>query len=115
MSAILSGCKLYRYKLTRPGDLTPVTDEPLLFFMCNPSTADAREDDSTITRCRSFSASLGFNGVVVGNIYGPRSTDPSNLWNSPDPVGPENDKHLLAMAEELAPLFVHGGITQKKG
>lgn len=94
MSAIISSCGQYRYKLTRPGDLT-ATRGPAVFIMINPSYADAERDDRTIGRCRSFARDWGCDGIIVGNMYGLISSDPDVLWTHPDPVGPENDAHLV--------------------
>lgn len=97
MSAIISSCGQYRYRLTRPGDLT-ATRGPAVFIMLNPSVADADLDDPTIRRCRGFARAWGCNGIVVANLYALRSTDPAGLWLHADPVGPENDEHLVQLA-----------------
>jgi hypothetical protein len=94
MSAILSPCNTYRYRLNRDGDPGPYG--PALFLMLNPSTADAELDDPTIRRCRGFARTWGNSGIVVANLYALRSTDPAGLWSHPDPVGPDNDAHLAA-------------------
>lgn len=96
MTAVISTCGQYRYKLTRLGDLMSPLG-PAVFVMLNPSTADADLDDPTIRRCRSFAQTWGCNGLVVVNLYGLRSTNPAGLWSHPDPVGPENDQHLAGL------------------
>jgi hypothetical protein len=63
--------------------------------MLNPSTADATLDDPTIRRCIGFSKAWGRNALTVCNLYALRATDPADLWKSDDPIGPENDLHLL--------------------
>ncbi|MCA8947451.1 MAG: DUF1643 domain-containing protein [Planctomycetes bacterium] len=95
MSAVISDCGKYRYVLRREigaGDLT------VMFLMLNPSTADAELDDPTIRRCKGFAAAAGAKTLLVGNLYGLRSTDPDQLWASPDPVGPDNDLWLTDLA-----------------
>lgn len=79
----------------------------VMWIMLNPSTADDVENDPTINRCIDFSKRWGYDGLVVGNVYAYRSTDPRGLWLSDDPVGPDNYKHLYHMASK-ASLVVAG-------
>lgn len=88
--ALISPCGMYRYLLTRTWGKAP----PILFVMLNPSTADAAIDDQTIRRCVSYGKALGAGGIIVVNLYALRATDPAELLRHPDPVGPENDRHL---------------------
>ncbi|WP_041742300.1 DUF1643 domain-containing protein [Collimonas fungivorans] len=100
MSAIISECGQYRYRLSRdPHDLY-TTCGPALFIMLNPSTADAALDDPTIRRCHSFAKSWDCAGIIVANLYALRATNPEDLWISQDPVGPDNDMHLAALILE---------------
>lgn len=104
MGAILSDCGRYRYRLWR--DLEPSLEEAgrkpetVLFLMLNPSTADHREDDPTIRRCVGFARRLGYQRLSVGNLYAFRATDPAQLQEAQDPVGPGNDAHLWKLARE---------------
>ena len=66
--------------------------------MLNPSTADEREDDATIRRCRGLTRELGYDALVVVNLFGLRSNDPTRLIGHRDPVGPRND----AVIQDLA-------------
>lgn len=95
--AVISKCQQYRYHLTRPGNAKH-TKGPAVFLMLNPSTADASIDDQTIGRCRGFADALGYNGLIVANLYALRSTDPAGLWKHQDPVGPQNDYFLTVLA-----------------
>lgn len=104
MSAIISECAQYRYKLTREaatetGDFY-ATYGPALFIMLNPSTADAALDDPTIRRCRGFAKTWDCKGIIVANLYALRATNPADLWAHVDPVGPENDMYLSALIRE---------------
>jgi len=70
--------------------------------MLNPSVADGTRDDPTLTRCQRFARSWGCAAVRVLNVYAYRATDPRQLWQVPDPVGPDNDQHLgTAAASDL--------------
>ena len=93
MTAHLSDCGLYRYRLTREwggGRLLP-------FVMLNPSTADANADDPTIRRCMGFAKREGAGGIVVVNLYGLRATDPAELRRTKDPFGPDNRANIHAL------------------
>ncbi|QBR40570.1 DUF1643 domain-containing protein [Kerstersia gyiorum] len=100
MSAVISNCGTYRYSLSRLGTGNAVHQTPLLFLMLNPSTADASDDDPTIGRCRSFAQGFGYDGLVVGNLYALRFPSSAALWLHGDPIGPENNAYLAAMADE---------------
>lgn len=93
--ALLSPDGRYRYWLRRQLGEDPAAPA-LVFVMLNPSTADATTDDPTIRRCKAFAVRDGWGALEVVNLYALRSTDPAALWRDPDPVGPDNDRHLLA-------------------
>lgn len=92
MSAIISDCGQYRYRLERdfyrPGPVAAV-------FMVNPSTADATENDATIRRLLGFGARLGWHKVIVGNVCAYRATDVHELASiGQHAVGPDNERHI---------------------
>jgi hypothetical protein len=97
-SAWFSGCQRYRYRLGR--SWADGWQPPVTFIMLNPSTADAQVDDPTIRRCVAYTKAWGHSRLVVVNLYALRSTDPRGLWKASDPVGPYNDDHLAAAAED---------------
>lgn len=96
-TAVISACEQYRYQLSREWFDGKGT---VLWIMLNPSTADASVDDPTIRRCVSFSQAWGFSGLLVGNLYAYRATDPHRVLNLPtlEAIGPENDRHVYDMA-----------------
>ncbi len=113
-SAILSGCGAYRYRLDRQWD----AEKPkLAFLMLNPSTADASQDDPTIRRCIGFAKAWGFGSLIVGNLFALRSTDPKALYSHSDPIGPDNDRHLLAIAKSARKIIcawgTHGALRDR--
>lgn len=73
-----------------------------LWIMLNPSTADARQLDPTLRRCQAFSIAWGCDGFDVVNIFSLRSPKPAALYQAADPVGPHNDRIILAAAREAA-------------
>jgi hypothetical protein len=68
--------------------------------MLNPSTADETMDDPTIRRCIGFAKREVCGGVVIGNIFAFRATRPGDMKAADDPVGPENDAHLIQIMLE---------------
>lgn len=102
--ATISDCGRYRYQLwrefDRAGDDLFAAPEPgsmpVMFVMLNPSTADAATDDPTIRRCVGYARRWGASGIKVRNLFALRATDPKELYTTHDPVGPENDFHILA-------------------
>jgi hypothetical protein len=94
-TAILSPDRAYRYLLVRAWDW----DIPHVnFLMLNPSTADETNPDPTMTRCSGFARSWGYGGFRITNLFAFRSSDPTVLATSPDPVGPDNDRHIISAA-----------------
>jgi hypothetical protein len=86
----------FRYFLSRAWD---VGLPAAMFVMMNPSVADIDADDPTVARCQTFARSWGCGGLYVVNTFAYRATDQGRLLAADDPVGPENDRHILATAE----------------
>ena len=97
-TATLSPCRTYRYSLTREWG----RGLAVLFVGLNPSTADETMDDPTIRRCISFARDWGYARLHMANLFAFRATEPRDMKNASDPVGPENDRHLLALANDSA-------------
>lgn len=111
MSAVISDCGRYRYRLDRPhvfGDLTTAV------VMVNPSTADATTNDATIRKLLGFRDRHTIGNIVVGNLFAYRATDVHELGRQSDPVGPENDTHLARMFEEADQVLVAWGPLAKQ-
>lgn len=100
MSAIISDCGTYRYLLTRATGVTLFESQArtVNFIMLNPSTADATADDPTIRRCIRFAMAWDYERLVVTNLFAFRATDPGDLRFAKDPIGPENDRHIIEAA-----------------
>ena len=91
---VFSPCRKYRYVLKcRWNDL--FEEKPIAWIGLNPSTADEFQLDPTLTRIKGFSESFGFNCFYMLNIFAFRATDPNKMKQHAEPVGPENDRHIL--------------------
>ena len=94
--ATFSSCRKYRYSLFRIWD----EDKQLVLFIgLNPSTADEKEDDPTIRRCINFAKQWGYGGLIMGNLFAFRATQPSDLKQAKEPVGENNDKVIVALSK----------------
>src|SRR5262249_26275901 len=94
-SAAFSPCRKFRYSLSRTWNPKLAS---VMFVGLNPSTADEQEDDPTVRRCIGFARKWKFGGVILVNLFAYRTTDPSGLLEAADPIGPANDRHILASA-----------------
>lgn len=75
-SAYFSECRRYRYALWRKWDKT----KPFIMFVgLNPSIANEKENDRTISRVIGFAKSWGFGGVFMTNCFPFVSQNPSLL------------------------------------
>lgn len=97
-TAEFSPCRTWRYVLRRTWGEGPRVG----FILLNPSTADETNDDPTIRRCIGYAKRWGAGGLVLGNIFALRSTDPAALYSAADPIGPDNDEALLRIAREVS-------------
>ncbi|HEU4345908.1 MAG TPA: DUF1643 domain-containing protein [Candidatus Binatia bacterium] len=114
---IFSKDRKYRYTLWRDWseqmkDGTHFTEDPHLdyypgkretyvqFIGLNPSTADEKNDDPTVRRCIDFAKRWGFGAMCMTNAFAYRATDPKVMLAQADPVGPDNNVHLVNVAKE---------------
>ena len=110
MSAVLSPCGLYRYRLERQVAM----DGPVYaFFGINPSTADATEDDATVRKWTGFAKRWGASRFIVGNVFAYRATDVKELAAVDDPHGPDIGDHITDIITEADILVPCWGNTSK--
>lgn len=105
----------YRYRLSRVWDDTLPR---VVWCMLNPSTASAFRSDPTVSRVISFSRRWGYGAAEVVNLFALRSSSPSKLVLSADPVGSANDA-AVSDAVAAADLVVaawgnHGSLVNPK-
>lgn len=105
MSAIISACGKYRYRLERTVGLSgPV----FAFFGINPSKADAAIDDATVRKWIGFTKTWGGSRFIVGNVFAFRSTDVKALASVDDAFGDAIGDHttdIIADADILVPCW----------
>jgi hypothetical protein len=106
MGAVIDSTGNYRYVLWR--EWNPQTAR-ISFVMLNPSTADATSNDPTIRRCIGFAQAWGFGSLEVVNLFAYRATRWLDLRNAADPIGAENDRYLLDMAQKAHTLVLAWG------
>jgi len=98
----------YRYWLSRAwGDAVTLSGKELprpyvLWVMLNPSTADASKDDPTIRKCIGFTTRMGFERLVVVNLFAWRATEPRELTQHVDIIGPRNNEFIKSYAADAA-------------
>lgn len=102
----------YRYTLRRVWDEQRPT---IMWLMMNPSVATEFGDDRTVAKCQRYARAWGYGGMFVGNSFAYRCTDQKRLLEMPDPVGPDNDAHLLDMARQADLVVLAYGSPQAKG
>ncbi|KVP84495.1 hypothetical protein WJ95_20230 [Burkholderia ubonensis] len=113
MTAIISSCCGYRYRLER--DVAP-TGIVVAFFGVNPSRADASVRDQTDLKWTGFAARWGARKYIAGNPFAFRSPNVRDLVAVVDPIGPANDVHLsriVADADLLVPCWGDRGKLPK--
>lgn len=98
MSAVISPCGIYRYRLDRDVDLHGL--HVIAYFGINPATADEVNNDQTVAKWIGFTQRNGGSRFIVGNIFAFRSADVTQLQSVSDPIGPENQSHLEAIIAE---------------
>lgn len=110
MSAVISGCGRYRYRLER----STVGGGSTAVLMVNPSTADASVDDATIRKLLGFGSRHRWGRLIVGNLFAYRATDVRELGHCSDPIGPENDDHLIQILADCDQVICAWGPLAKQ-
>ncbi|WP_109477653.1 DUF1643 domain-containing protein [Paraburkholderia sp. C35] len=105
MTAIISECGTYRYRLERELQLVGIV---VAFFGVNPSWADSVIPDQTDMKWRGFGKLLGARKYIAGNPFAFRAREVRDLAKALDPIGPFNDMHLgqiIGDADLLVPCW----------
>ena len=95
VKAVFSDCEQYRYQLSEVWD----SAKPLvLWVLMNPSVACTAYSDPTLRKTGRFARAWGYGWQLVWNDHAYRATNKKELLEVADPVGPENDQHIMTMA-----------------
>ena len=92
--AVFSPCGHYRYWLAREWGVAGLFG---VFFLYNPSSADALWLDPTTMRCNNLAVQWGWRGFGIMNLI-PAITsdvDNANKMNIPEAINAENDIWLI--------------------
>ena len=83
-------------------------DGTILWILANPSTADGKIDDHTITKVCKFTEGLGLSSLIAMNLYAMRATHPGDLRDKRDLVA-DSDRYIDSAVEEADICFVGWG------
>ncbi|AQQ52180.1 DUF1643 domain-containing protein [Planococcus lenghuensis] len=87
--------KTYRYLLACSWEQGEGT---VTFVMLNPSIGDEERCNPTMKRCVDFARDWGYRSMQVVNLFSYISVKPTGLLEVDDPVGAENDAHIVEAA-----------------
>ncbi len=110
VSAVISDCGLYRYRLDRDVQFEGIV---FAFFGVNGSKATADIEDQTTRKWFGFTLRNGGRKYIAGNPFGYRATDVRELAKAGDPVGPENARYLTEIISEADVLVPCWGNSSK--
>jgi hypothetical protein len=96
-NATFSDCRKYRYALSRTWNGKKKT---ILFIGLNPSTANEKIDDPTIRRCINYAQNWGYGSLLMVNLFAYRATMPSELKNVKNPIGNDNNLHIIELSKK---------------
>lgn len=108
---IFSPCRQYRYTLWRVWD-NLFCHGYVMFICLNPSTADEKKDDPTVRRCVTYVKNWGYSSFCMTNLFAYRTSKPVEMLSfTGDPIGPENNKHLINIAKYAKIIIAAWGIN----
>ena len=112
MSAIISQCGSYRYRLEREVSLE---GKVFAYFGVNPSTANASINDATVRKWIGFTKVNGGRSFIVGNVFAFRAKDVNVLSTTSSPCGPDNAQHIQQIIDDADVLVPCWGNQKKVG
>jgi hypothetical protein len=90
-NAYFSNCRKYRYWISRIWD----RKKPIGCFICiNPSKASAEYSDQTMGNCNNLTASWGWGGFYIVNLFAYIATEQKDMKKYKNKIGEENDKAI---------------------
>lgn len=102
-NCVFSPCRRYRYTLEHDAtDMFSISAGYVAWIGLNPSIADERRLDRTLTKILGFTRQLGLQRFVMLNLFALVSTDPKAMRKHSDPVGALNDDHILRTCRDAS-------------
>jgi len=116
---LYSSDMMFRYAFGRWWGSTDLATTAV-WVLLNPATGDTElRHRPTLERCISRSRAAGHTGLVIVNLFAFRDTNPRNLRNASDAVGPFNNEVLrvitTAGAQTIAAWGGHGRLGGRSG
>lgn len=108
--AIFSPDRRHRYTLWRQWNAENDPTKMVAFVGLNPSKATEWQNDRTVCRCIRFAQRFGFSGMIMLNAFAYRATDPEEMKIQRDPIGEDNDKALVAVANTVSCVIACWGV-----
>lgn len=112
--AVLSHDGRYRYLLARRWQEGVGHARTILWIMLNPSSADHDRDDLTVRKCIGFSKAWGASALKVVNLFAYRTSNPQDLLEVMNPVGPANQEHVRKAGDDCDKVIVAWGALSNK-
>ena len=84
----------------KPPNATHCLAKPFHSSCYDPSRADAKVNDPTITRCINFAKSWGYGKLEVVNLFAYRTPHPSLLKQAAEPIGRDNNRYIIESVEK---------------
>ncbi len=97
--AKFSPCRTWRYELWWIWDRELPVD---LWVLVNPSKAGEKDNDPTVINMAKRVKANGRGGYRLVNLFAFVDSDPSAVLAAPDPIGPDNDRHISELAAKVA-------------
>ncbi len=91
-NASFSICGKYRWNLQRRIN---ESNKEIIYFGLNPSKANYKYNDQTLTRVIKFVDLWGYGSLTVINLFAVIATNPKLIKLSRDPIGEENNKEII--------------------
>jgi hypothetical protein len=112
VSAILDDTKQYRYQFSCEwGD----SGRFVTFVMLNPSVGNQEQEDATLKKCVTYAKRWGYDGLNVVNLFAYISPEPTELKHQVDPIGPDNNRHVLEAIQNSEKVIAAWGQSIRTG
>lgn len=112
VKAVIDDTEQYRYQFTCKWGKGK---QLVTFVMLNPSQGNQSQDDRTLQRCISYAKKWGYDGLNVVNLFAYISMEPKNLRHQIDPVGPDNNRHVLEAVQNSERVIAAWGQSIQTG